>query len=418
MLVKKIKGTKDYFYKEQELLSFVQEKIESVVETFNFSKVTFPVIEDSNLFKRSVGEVTDIVNKEMYSFLDKSNNEIVLRPEGTSSVVRMVIENKLINLNQKRDFYYFEKMFRYERPQKGRQREFFQFGLESFNDSSVEKDVQILLLAIKILESFEIEKYTLEINSIGGNQSREKYKKEFQKYLSNHFDKLSDESKIRFEKNPLRILDSKDNSDKEILKDAPNIFDFLTKEEQNKFLLLKKYLDDLKISYVVNKNLVRGLDYYNDLVFEFVSFDENLGSNSTIIAGGRYDNLITTFEEKLNVPAIGFAAGIERIILTLKEKFIEENLLKRKKIMITSFSDEYFSYVLKFMQELKENDDIEYKLNLDKQNLSKKIINAIKNNYDYMIIIDKEFESGVLNLKKLKTDEQIKIDKEKLMDII
>ncbi len=418
MQLKKIKGTRDYFLEEQEILTFVKKRIENVVETFNFSKITFPIIENVDLFKRSVGEVTDIVNKEMYSFLDKSNNQIVLRPEGTSSVVRMVVENKLINLNQKRDFYYFDKMFRYERPQKGRQREFFQFGVESFNDGSVEKDLQILLLAIKILNSLGINKYQLEINSIGGNESRERYKEEFKKYLSKQFEKLSSESKIRFEKNLLRILDSKDEGDKELLIGAPNIFDFLSEDEKQRFILLRKYLDNMGISYLVNKNLVRGLDYYNDLVFEIVSKDNKLGSNSTILAGGRYDNLIGTFESKLNVPAIGFAIGIERIILSLDEEFIKSNLLRRKRIMITSFSLEYISDALSFFNGLKENENFDYKLNLDKQNISKKIVNAVKNDFDFVIIIDKEFKNNILNLKNIKTDEQIKVNKDELMSFI
>ncbi len=418
MQFKKIKGTRDYFLEEQEVLSFVKKRIENVVETFNFSKITFPVIENADLFKRSVGEVTDIVNKEMYSFLDKSNNQIVLRPEGTSSVVRMVVENKLINLNQKRNFYYFDKMFRYERPQKGRQREFFQFGVESFNDGSVEKDLQILLLAIKILNSLGINKYQLEINSIGGNESRERYKEEFKKYLSKQFEKLSSESKIRFEKNPLRILDSKDEGDKELLIGAPNIFEFLSDDEKQRFILLRKYLDDVGVPYIVNKNLVRGLDYYNDLVFEIVSKDNKLGSNSTILAGGRYDNLIGTFESKLNVPAIGFAIGIERIILSLNDGFIKSNLLKRKKIVITSFSSEYVGDALSFFNDLKENENLDYKLNLEKQNISKKIVNAVKNDYDFVIIIDKEFKNNILNLKNIKTDEQIKVNKDELMSFI
>ncbi len=310
MDLKKPKGTKDYFGHEYSKLSFLVKTLSNVVESYGFERVTFPVFEDKSLFVRTTGEDTDIVQKEIYEFKDKGDREIALRPEGTASIARLSLENKLIQRNEQRKFFYIEKMYRYERPQKGRQREFFQFGVESFNAKSFLSDVETIQLTEEILKSLNIGEYRLELNSIGSIETRHNYLKKLKEYLEPHFESLSEDSKKRFESNPLRILDSKDKADQQIIESAPKIIDYLTQDELSNFKSIIHMLDELNIEYHINEKLVRGLDYYNDLVFEYIDIANDL----TILGGGRYDKLINTLSEKQDVSAIGFALGIDRIL--------------------------------------------------------------------------------------------------------
>ncbi len=321
MEIKKPKGTKDYFGLEYAKLSFLIDKLSKVVQSYGFERITFPVFEDKNLFIRTTGEDTDIVTKEIYEFNDKGGREMALRPEGTASIARASLENNLIQRNEQQKFFYIEKMYRYERPQKGRQREFFQFGVESFNTKSFLSDVEMIQLTEDVLKALEIKDYRLEINSIGSIESRNNYLKHLKEYLKPHFENLSDDSKKRFELNPLRILDSKDRTDQEIIQNAPKIIDYLTEEELSNFENIKTTLDGLNIKYYVNLKLVRGLDYYNDLVFEYIDIVNDL----TILGGGRYDKLINTLNQKQDVSAIGFALGIDRILSLISVNEIEND---------------------------------------------------------------------------------------------
>ena len=310
VLIQKPKGTKDYFDIDSAKLTYLENKLAAISFNYGFTKITFPVFENEELFRRTTGEGTDIVDKEMYTFLDKGGRNLSLRPEGTASVSRLLIENKLIFRNEEKRYFYLEKMYRYERPQKGRQREFFQFGVEFFNANSIYNDLEIIDLAITILDELKINNYVLKINSIGSSESRKKYQEALKTYLLKYELSLSQESQNRLNKNIFRILDSKQDIDKELLKNAPKISDFLSNKEAQDFDFIKRKLLENNISFEVDLYLVRGLDYYNDLVFEFIEKDSNL----TIIGGGRYDTLISMLQPNLIVKAIGFAIGIERIL--------------------------------------------------------------------------------------------------------
>ena len=291
---KKIKGTKDYFGIESKKLFLTFDILETIAKSYNLSKVVTPTFENTSLFLRTVGSDSDVVNKEMYTFQDKKGRSISLKPEGTASIVRMVLENKLLDNNNKPNLYYITPTFRYERPQKGRQREFFQFGIERFGNDCVYVDVEIILFAEEIFKRLEITKYNLQINTIGDSKARKKYNEALKKYVFPLMNKLSEYAKEKINSgNIMRIFDSKIDADLKLLKNAPIIKEFISIESRKKFTELKLILDKNNIKFFENPTLVRGLDYYNDLVFEYVSTDvEKLGSKSTILGGGRYDSLI------------------------------------------------------------------------------------------------------------------------------
>ncbi|BDV02340.1 MAG: histidine--tRNA ligase [Candidatus Hepatoplasma vulgare] len=399
--INKVKGTRDYFEKEAEILSFAFLKLNRIAKSFGYKWVDFSILEHAELFSRAVGKETDIVSKEMFSFKDKSERNLVLRPEGTSSVVRMILENKLVELEAKKNYFYINKMFRYENPQKGRQREFYQFGIESFNEKKYHKDVEIISMAIMILKEFLIKDFNLEINYLGSKKSRDKYKIALKEYLKKDFSNLSIDSKKRFEKNILRILDSKDKNDKEILKNAPKITDYLESDEKENFFNILKELKENDINFNLNPKLVRGLDYYNNLVFEFVSSDnKNIGAQNTIIGGGRYDDLVEILNHKKNVPAIGFALGIERLI-SASPLMNEENLEKEEILYLLAKTPKEEKYLNRAARILREKYNVLIKYNSDK-NLTKRIAQAKKNGATHIGIINKEFEkTGNIEVKKI-----------------
>ena len=321
MPLKKVRGFPDHLPKDNEQLDSLLSLILEVLHKFDFQRVNPPLLEYSELFSRTLGETSDIVNKEMYSF-QKGEDSLTLRPEGTASIARIVITEKM---SQKRPlkWYYHGPMFRHERPQKGRFRQFHQVGLEFLGDFSEQADVEILSTAWLILKKLGLEKkVTLEINSLGSLKERQKYKEDLRAYLQPLKDKLSPESQLRLVKNPLRIWDSKDKKDREIMKQAPILKNYLQKDTLEKYQNIQELLAFLEIPFCENPFLVRGLDYYNDLVFEFHSRD--LGAQSTFLAGGRYDHLIESLGGEPS-PATGWALGLERLSL-LVEPFKKQPL--------------------------------------------------------------------------------------------
>ncbi len=400
----KPKGTVDYYKDSQSKLDKVFKILKEVSKSFAYEQITLPTFEYLELFKRSVGEETDIVSKEMFTFSDKGDRELVLRPEGTASTVRMALENNLLVLNQKQRLFYIGSMYRYERPQKGRQREFFQFGVENFGDKNIETDAEIILFATRVLDKLNISKYELHINSIGNVASREKYKEVLRSYFKQHFDKLSDDSKRRLETNVLRILDSKDKNDIELAKHAPKILDYLDSDEKDKFEHLLSLLKKLNINYVLDHKLVRGLDYYNSFVFEFISTDEEkLGAQATLIGGGRYDSLVGNMTNKeLEVSAIGFAAGIERLILASN---IEDTVSNLEYYIVTS-SKEYNDIALKVATKLRQAHSVQ--INFDDTKLSKKMEKANSAKALNAIIINDEAKENIITIRNLKTGEEKK----------
>jgi histidyl-tRNA synthetase len=308
-MIKALRGMKDIIEDSDKFTTFI-DTASNLAKNFSFEYIETPLLEETRLFKRSVGESSDIVNKEMYQFIDKGGNDVCLRPEGTAGVVRAYIEHKFDRLATPKRWFYYGPMFRYERPQKGRLREFHQFGVESFGQESVWEDVKVILLASKILDKFNI-KYTLKINSLGCDECRPKYTQNLVNFLNDTKEKLCQDCQRRITQNPIRTLDCKNESCQNILKDAPRITHNLCEDCNNDFEALKKELDKLNIKYEVDTSLVRGLDYYNKTAFEFVS--DEIGAQSAICGGGRYDKLVEMLDGK-SVPAVGFAMGIERLL--------------------------------------------------------------------------------------------------------
>ena len=298
------------------------QKIESIaLDHFSragIQEIRTPIIEQTELFLRGIGENTDVVGKEMYNFEDRGGRSCTLRPEGTASVARSIVQNGLLNNGPQR-LWYRGPMFRYERPQAGRQRQFHQIGVEFVGLASVMSDAEVISIAWEFLKDVGLNDLTLEINSLGSNEDRNVFKKELKDWLNKRFDLLDEDSQKRINVNPLRILDSKNNSTKELLFEAPSLSDFLSNESKTRFDYLQELLNNLKIPYKINNNLVRGLDYYSHTAFEITS--DNLGSQATVCGGGRYDSLISDLGGP-KTPSIGWAIGMERLIILAGDKII------------------------------------------------------------------------------------------------
>lgn len=312
------------------------QKVEDVARNFfakaNYQEIRTPIFENYELFARSSGEESDVVQKEMYDFLDKGGRRLALRPEGTAGVVRAFVENKLYGPEHQKPYklFYIEPMFRYERPQAGRQRQFHQIGVESFGSSNPVQDVEVILLGYKLLETLGVKNYELHINSLGTKEVRAKYHDALVNYFTPLVDSLSEDSKRRLQTNPLRILDSKEEVDQQFLPAAPKIIDFLDAESKQNFDFITSTLTSLGVKYELDDDLVRGLDYYTGTIFEFMVDDQKLWhSKSTILGGGRYDDLVEEFSGP-STPAVGFGIGLERLLLVLNvqnpEFFADEGI--------------------------------------------------------------------------------------------
>lgn len=344
MSLKKVRGFPDHLPEDNDQFDSLLSLILEVLRNFDFQRVNPPILEYSELFSRTLGEASDIVNKEMYSF-QKGEDGLTLRPEGTASIARIFITEKL-SKKLPLKWYYQGPMFRHERPQKGRFRQFHQVGVEFLGDSSEEADIEILSMAWLIIKKLNLEKeVTLEINSLGSLEERKRYKEELKKYLLPLKDKLSADSQARLVKNPLRIWDSKEKKDQEIMKKAPLLKNYLERESLEKYEKLKQLLTFFNIPFKENPCLVRGLDYYNDLVFEFQS--QNLGAQSTFLAGGRYDRLIESLGGA-STSATGWALGLERLSL-LVEPFKKQPL----QIGFVSVGEKAVKQALKMAYELR-----------------------------------------------------------------
>ncbi len=396
----KIKGTRDYFGKDGKKIEFAFNVLTEIANKYAYEKIIMPTFENTNLFSRSVGDGTDVVNKEMYTFKDKKGRSISLRPEGTAGTTRLVIENKLIDNNANPSLYYIANMFRYERPQKGRQREFFQFGIEKFGEDCYMVDVEIIQFAIDILKTFNISKYTLQINSIGDSEAMNKYNEVLKEFVLSKTDKLSEYAREKINSNNiLRIFDSKDEKDLKILEESPSIKDFLSNESKKRFEKFAKTLRLLGVEFKINDKLVRGLDYYNDLVFEFVSTDsEKLGSKSTIIGGGRYNSLVSKIDPTKKSPGIGFALGIERLVLA-SEDFINKKINNKYNYYIaTAYNESDMDLAANKIAISLRNKSHSVMVDYRNKKLSKKIENAEKLS-EKIIIVGNEIKDGKITIK-------------------
>lgn len=310
-----VRGMHDILPGESYRWQFVESCYQAILQGFAYKEIRFPILEETQLFKRSVGEVTDIVEKEMYTFLDRNEESVTLRPEGTAGCVRAAEQHGLL-YNQTQRLFYSGPMFRHERPQKGRARQFHQLGVEAFGFSGTDIEIELILLSAEFFRALGVlNSVTLEINSIGSSEERAAFGKALTTYLSQHKSQLDADSQKRLESNPLRILDSKDANTQSLLVEAPKLKDYLSEDSRKRFADLKAALNELGIAYQERPSLVRGLDYYNDLVFEWTS--THLGAQATVCAGGRYDRLVETLGGK-STPAVGFALGMERLILLME----------------------------------------------------------------------------------------------------
>lgn len=315
-LIKGVRGTKDIYGKEGIKYTHISKIADEFFSNYGFEMIKTPIFEETQLFKRGIGEGTDVVEKEMYTFTDRGERSLTLRPEGTAPVVRAYLENKIYGQEDVSRFYYIGSMFRYERPQAGRQREFNQLGVEVLGEGSPVLDAENITMAYRFLEKIGITDLEVTINSVGGTESRKQYREKLLEFLSPLKDDLCEDCKNRMDKNPLRVLDCKIEKCKSKTKDAPSIIDSLSSEERDHYETVKKYLELFEVKFVEDSRLVRGLDYYSSTVFEIIT--NKLGSQGTVLGGGRYDNLLKQLGDK-EIPAFGWAAGIERMMMLMGE---------------------------------------------------------------------------------------------------
>jgi histidine--tRNA ligase len=410
-MISVLKGMKDRHSDDVRKYDFIVDTAKKVFSKYGFERIITPILEETELFRRSVGDETDVVSKEMYEFKDKGNRSVSMRPEGTAGVVRAYLEAGLHKSDPIVKWFYNGPMYRYEAPQKGRYREFHQVGAEIFGIRSPYLDAEIIRMGCEFLEKLGITGLTVEINSLGNIESRKKYIEDLKAFMAERLDKLSEDSKKRYEKNPLRALDSKDKGDQEQFKDAPKLYDYLDEESKKYFEDTKKYLELLNIKYVENPKLVRGLDYYSDTVFEIKS--DKLGAQATVLAGGRYDRLLEILDN-VKIPAIGFAAGMERIAMLMDENLIGN---KENGVYIVYFDDtkEYF---IKTLEELRKN-DIKASFDYNPKSFGAQMKKANKINAEYVLILgEDEQKENVVTLKKFSTGEQEKYSLDEVIEIV
>ena len=403
--ISKLRGMQDTDPIETSKINFVENIFNEISKSYGYQEVRFPIIESTDLFKRSVGDESDIVNKEMFTFESKSGKSMTLRPEGTAGCMRMAIETGLLDAGQQR-LSYKGPMFRYERPQKGRSRQFQQLSLEAYGFNDYAIDLEMLEISNFLFEKLSVKKeITLEINSIGSQKDQQEYSRKLKDYFSKYKKDLDEDSLKRLQKNPLRILDSKNQNLENLIKEAPKIDQSISKDSQEKFSLIKNYLEDLEIQYKENPLLVRGLDYYNDLVFEWKS--NSIGSQDTICGGGRYDSLSKIIGGR-ETNAIGLSIGLERVCLLIEDSIEEDT----KSLLIVSLEDSFFLDGMKLASSLRKNlNNFSIQFAGKEKNLKTLLKKANKKNTDFMVIIGREeIKNNSYTLKKLSINQEMKIN--------
>ncbi len=410
MKYKAPKGTKDILPSESHIWQYIEQKAKKIFENANYKEIRTPIFETTDLFARGVGDSTDIVTKEMYTFVQKDRS-LTLRPENTAGVVRAFIEHGMHRLPSPLKLWYTGPMFRYERPQAGRQRQFHQLGVELFGVESPSGDAEVIKAAVDFLEELGLSGLCLEINNIGCPECRNKYKNRIKQIIDSKLSEFCPDCQIRFEKNPLRILDCKNENCKQLLASAETEKvineEFICSECVEHFEGLKEYLEILEIKYVINKKLVRGLDYYNRTVFEITS--TNLGSQNAVCGGGRYDPLVATLGGP-DTPAVGWAIGMERLV-----SLIEKPAEKTPDVFIVS---EYTKEALSLAFQLRKS-DLCVDLDLSGRKFAKQIEKASKIGAKFAVILGKtEIKENFLTLKNLATGEQQKVSFAELIEKI
>jgi len=400
--IRSVKGTQDILPDQSTRWQDLELTIQKIMDCYGYKEIRTPAFEHSEVFSQGVGQETDIVSKEMYSWTDQGGDNLTLKPELTAPVARSFIQHNLGVQNSINKLYYIDALFRRERPQKGRYRQFHQFGIEVFGSENPETDVEVIALAMHVFHKLGLKELTLQLNSIGSPECRNNYRNAIKNFLAPHFDQLSQTSQDRYNNNPLRILDTKSPDEKEILKDAPNISNYWTIDDKNHFDEVCNLLKHIKIDYQLSPNLVRGLDYYTRTTFEITS--NELGAQNAICGGGRYDGLV----EKLGgkpTPGIGFAAGIERLLLASSS----DNKLRNIQIYIVGIGNDVRSTMIKLAEELRSN-DIRTSFDYLRRSMKAQMREANKLGAQYAIIIgEDELKDKSVIIKDLSTSNQEKI---------
>ncbi|MDH5695005.1 MAG: histidine--tRNA ligase [Dehalococcoidia bacterium] len=397
------RGTSDILPKEQAYWRYIEQKVAHIAQLYGYERIDAPAFEDTGLFARSVGEDTDIVKKEMYTFEDRSGSLITLRPEGTAPVCRAYLEHGMHNLPQPVKLYYMASIFRYERPQAGRYRQHYQFGYEAIGDDDPALDAEVVDMAWQFFQSLELGHLSLQLNSIGCKKCRPGYLAALKDYYANHVPDLCSDCKVRLKRNPLRLLDCKKPSCQQVADSAPRSIDYLCPECDEHFSQVKRYLELLDLPFEVNHRLVRGLDYYTRTVFEIQP--EEGGAQSTLVGGGRYDDLIEELGGK-PTPAIGFAAGIERIILNLKKQNVAIPPLPKPQVFVAYVGDEVRDEAIKLAATLRRA-GIGIIEAVGNKSLKAQLRQANNLGVRYAVIIgEEEVKSGTVILRDMTSAEQ------------
>lgn len=418
MEVKNVKGTHDIIAEEANAYTSVESLMKTVAELYAYHEVRPPVLEHSEVFIRGVGESSDVVRKEMYDFLDKGGRSLTLRPEFTAGIMRLVVQNKLYATNELPiKLYYLGPVFRYERPQLGRYRQFNQFGVESIGHASPTNDVDVIALAYTILESLGLENLTLKINTLGDKESRNSYRDALKKYFASHIDNMCEDCKSRFELNPLRILDCKVEEDRPIIDKAPRIKDYLSSSSKERFTKVLSLLDTIGIKYEIDESLVRGLDYYSETVFEFHYQSQNGNNYGAIGAGGHYSNLMKELGGP-EYPGIGFSLGVERIVSVLKDDNLLPDISSKLDLYVMPMCECVHGFAESVACELRASGYVT-DMCYDQTKLGNMFKRATNKNAKYAVIIgEDEMKTNKLVLKDLETQEQKTLSIEQAIEFL
>ena len=404
------KGTNDILPGDAEKWQFVEETARLLFKDYQYNEIRTPMFEHYEVIARSVGDTTDIVSKEMYDFYDKGERHVTLRPEGTAPIVRSYVENKLFGPEHAKPYkvYYSGPMFRYERPQKGRLRQFHQIGVEAFGSNNPATDVETMVMAMEFFKQLGIEDIRLVINSLGDKETRQAYRQALIDYLEPHQAELSEDSQRRLHENPLRVLDSKDKRDKPFVADAPSILDYLSETSKKHFDEVVAMLDVLEVPYEIDSNMVRGLDYYTDTIFEIMSDAKGMGAQSTICAGGRYNRLV----EELGgpeTPGFGFAMGVERILLVLEEASVQLPTMNQVDAYVVNLGDTTNVEALRIVQAIR-NAGFSADRDVMGRKAKAQFKTADKLNATLVLTLgEDELAEGMVNIKAMATREEKRV---------
>ncbi|WP_314348053.1 histidine--tRNA ligase [Fusobacterium massiliense] len=400
-LIKAVRGTKDIIGEDAKKYMYISNTVQNLFENYGYNFAKTPIFEETDLFKRGIGEATDVVEKEMYTFKDRGDRSLTLRPENTASMVRCYLENSLYAKEDVSRFYYIGSMFRYERPQAGRQREFNQIGVEVFGEKSPILDAEVIAMGYNLLKQLGITDLEVKINSVGSKESRTIYREKLIEHFQSHIDDMCGDCKDRINRNPLRLLDCKVDSGKDYYKSAPSIIDYLFEDERKHYEEVKKYLTIFGVKFTEDPTLVRGLDYYSSTVFEIVT--NKLGSQGTVLGGGRYDNLLKELGDK-DIPAVGFAAGVERVMMLL-EDYPKNN----PDIYVAWLGENTIEQAMNITENLRKN-NLKVHIDFSSKGMKAHMKKADRLSVRYCVIIgEDELNKGVVLIKDFLTREQKEI---------